>query len=315
MSETEFYFLIHFMAHYLVTGGAGFIGTNLIKQLVADGHQVRSIDSYAAGRFADRVVAGVEYLEGDVMDATAVERAAAGVEGIFHMAALPRVAYSVEHPLETHMVNVVGTLNVLLAAKKQGGIRVVFSSSAAVYGDQPVSPLVETMRPIPLSPYGLHKYESEEYCRLFSQLYGVASVVLRYFNVYGPHMDPQGGYALVVGKFLDQRRRGEPLTISGDGEYYRAYAHVFDIVRANMSAMESKMVGKGEVINIGSTRPTSVNELAALIGGPVVHVAPRVGDPRHSQADGTKAQKMLNWEQKISLEEGIAELKRLWGIE
>jgi UDP-glucose 4-epimerase len=302
------------MKTYLVTGGAGFIGTNLVRALQSAGHHVRVLDNYCAGSFADRKVAGVEYVVGDVCSRTDVERAMNGVAGVFHLAALPRVAYSVEFPFETHMTNVVGTLQVLLAAKNCGGIKVVFSSSAAVYGDQPTSPLVETMRPLPLSPYGLHKYESEEYCRLFNQLYGVPTVVLRYFNVYGPFMDPQGAYALVVGKFLDQRRRGEALTISGDGEYYRAYTHVHDIVRANLLAMESEKVGAGEIINIGSTQPTSVNELAALIGGPVVHVAPRPGDPRHSEADCVKARTLLGWQATIRLEDGIQEMKKLWNV-
>lgn len=302
------------MSKYLVTGGAGFIGTNLVKELVRQGHQVVVLDNFVGGRFPDRIIPRVEYREGDVQDAEVIKSAVKDVNGVFHMAALPRVAYSMEHPWETHEHNVGGTLQVLLAAREYKDVRVVFSSSAAVYGDQSVSPLVETMKPNPISPYALHKFIGEEYCRLFSKVYGVSTVSLRYFNIYGPYLDPKGAYALVVGKFLDQRRRGESLTISGDGEYYRAYTHVDDIVRANILAMTSNQVGKGEVLNIGSDRPTSVNELAQLIGGPVTHVSPRAGDPRESVADSKQAQAMLGWEPTIRLEEGIAMLKKQFGI-
>ena len=243
-----------------------------------------------------------------------MQKIVAGADGVFHLAALPRVAYSVADPLATHQVNVLGTLQVLLAARELGSVRVVLSSSSAVYGDQAVLPLVESMNPRPLSPYGLQKLESEHYCRLFSELYGVPTFALRYFNVYGPHMDPEGAYALVVGKFLRARQCGEPMPVCGDGEYFREYIHVDDIVLANIKAMESSRVGKGEVCNIGSERATSVNELAQLIGGPVVHVPERPGDPRRSAASCRQARELLGWQPRIPLEEGIQQMKKSWGI-
>lgn len=302
------------MAHYLVTGGAGFIGTNLVKQLVANGHRVRVLDNFSAGRFKDRIVAEAEYIGGDIRESEDVFRATDGVSGIFHLAAIPRVSQTVDEPFETHEHNVLGTLQILLAARARGNVRVVFSSSSAVYGNQTIFPLVENLKTAPLSPYGLQKFESEEYCRLFSELYGVPTVSLRYFNVYGPHMDPNGAYALVVGKFLLARQNNEPMTICGDGEYFREYLHVQDVVQANILAMTSANVGKGEVFNIGSGRSTSVNDLAHLIGGPVAYIPPRPGDPRRSEADCTKARKILGWQPTIKLEDGITEMKRLWGV-
>ena len=303
-----------FMAHYLVTGGAGFIGTNLVRQLMVDGHQVRILDNFSAGRFKDRIVVGAEYIGGDVREAGDVFRAMENIDGVFHLAAIPRVSQTVDEPFETHEHNVLGTLQVLLASRAQGNVKVVFSSSSAVYGNQPLFPLVETMKTAPLSPYGLQKFESEEYCRLFSELYGVPTVSLRYFNVYGPHMDPNGAYALVVGKFLLARQKNEPMTICGDGEYFREYLHVQDVVRANILAMTSSKVGKGEVFNIGSGRSTSVNDLAHLIGGPVTYVPPRPGDPRRSEADCSRARTILGWQPSIALEDGIREMKRLWNV-
>ncbi|HLD60856.1 MAG TPA: NAD-dependent epimerase/dehydratase family protein [Patescibacteria group bacterium] len=302
------------MAKYLVTGGAGFIGTNLVKELLKEGHAIRVLDNYESGKFADRVQSGVEYIEGDVRDEADLKKVMKGIEGVFHTAAIPRMSYSVEHPLETNETNVVGTLKTLVAAREAGVKRFIYSGSQSAYGDQPTMPLVETMKAEPLSPYGLQKFIGEEYCRLFASLYGMETVSLRYFNVYGPYMDPEGAYALVVGKFLKQLRDGQPLTICGDGEYYRDYTHVYDIARANILAMTAKGVGKGEVINIGYGHAHSVNELARLIGGPSIFVDPRPGDPRRGEADNTLAKKFLGWEPTIGLEEGIANLKKEWGL-
>jgi len=206
-------------------------------------------------------------------------------------------------------------LNVLVAARDAKVKRLVYSASSSAYGKQTIYPFVETMKPRPLSPYGLQKYIGEEYCRLFSELYSFETVSLRYFNVYGPYMDPNGAYALVIGKFLKQKMDKTPLTICGDGEYYRDYTHVQDIVRANILAMTKETVGKGEVINIGNRNPKSVNELAKLIGGETVFVPPRPGDPRKTEADITLAKELLGWEPTITLEDGVLELKKLWGLE
>ncbi|MDO8499629.1 MAG: NAD-dependent epimerase/dehydratase family protein [bacterium] len=298
------------MSKYLVTGGAGFIGTNLVKQLLADGHQVVVLDNYAAGKKPERIQAGAEYIEGDIRNEADLDRACSGVDGIFHLAALPRVTYSVENPELTHDVNVNGTLKVLLAAKKHGVKRLVFSSSSSVYGGSEKKLLREDMPMNPISPYALHKLIGLHYCRLFVELFGVETVSLIYFNVYGPYLDPNGAYALVVGKFLQQMKNGEPMTVCGDGEYYRDYTHVADVVRANILSMNNDQVGRGEVFNIGCGRPTSVNELVKIIGGEFVSVPDRPGDPRFSGADNTRARSVLNWEPTINLEDGIAELKK-----
>jgi nucleoside-diphosphate-sugar epimerase len=301
---------------YLITGGAGFIGTNLALELLKQGHDVRVFDNYAGGRMHERVIEGVEYIEGDIRDRDALTQALQGIDGVFHMAALPRVTFSVENPELTHDVNVNGTLNVLLAAREAGVKRVVFSSSSSTYGDQPVFPLVEdTMVKKPIAPYALHKFIGEHYMRIFSELYNLQTVSLIYFNVYGPLCDPNGAYALVIGKFLDQRKKGQPMTVCGDGEYFRDYTYVSDVARANILAMTKETVGKGETINIGNHDPHSVNEIVQLIGGDFVNVPPRPGDGRFFKADITKAKELLGWEPTIKLEEGIGMLKKEWGIE
>ncbi len=300
---------------YLVTGGAGFIGTNLMKMLVAEGHTVRSVDNYSAGKLPGRDVATVEYIEGDIRDLEAMKKVTAGVDGIFHLAAVPRVSYSVEHPLETHDNNVNGTLNVLEAARVNKVKRVVFASSSAIWGDQSEYPVSEQAVPKPISPYGFHKLAGEHYCRLWAELYGVETVSLRYFNIYGSHMDPNGAYALVVGKFIEQKRLGQPLTISGDGEYYRDFTHVNDVARANILAMSSNKVGKGEVIEIGGGHPYSVNEVAKIIGGETINVPPRAGDMRFTQANQTLGRELLGWEPTINFTDGISALKKELGVE
>lgn len=302
------------MSHYLVTGGAGFIGSNIVKRLLTEGHQVRVFDNYSGGKKKERFFSGVEYIEGDIRNQEELKKAMMGIEGVFHTAAIPRMPYSVEHPWETNENNVTGTLNVLLAAREAKVKRIVYSASSSAYGDQSVQPYVETMKTHPMSPYGLQKFIGEEYCRLFSSLYGLKTVSLRYFNVYGPLMDPEGAYALVIGKFLKQRKENQPLTICGDGEYYRDYTNVADVVEANILAMTSDQVGSGEVINIGNHDPHSVNELAELIGGEKINVPDRPGDPRRTDADNTLAKKLLGWEPKINLKEGVEALKKEWGI-
>lgn len=303
------------MSHYLVTGGAGFIGTNLVKELLAQGHTVRVLDNFSAGRFPERIQPGAEYMEGDIRNLADVQKAVAGIDGIFHTAAVPRVPYSIEHPLETNENNITGTLNVLVAARDAKVKRVVFSSSGSVYGNNVMGKrLVETMSPAPMTPYAIHKMTAEFYCQAFSELYGLETVSLRYFNVYGPYMDPNGAYALVIGKFFNQLSGGLPMTISGNGEYFRDYTYVADVVAANILAMTAESVGKGERINCGFGKARSVNELAKIIGGPVTFIPDRPGDPRYNEADNALAKKLLKWEPTISLEEGIQELKKEWGI-
>jgi len=300
---------------YLITGGAGFIGANLVKMLLSQNHEVVVVDNYAGGYKEERILDGAKYIDLDICDFEKLnEVCTGGFDGIFHLAALPRVSYSMEQPIETHNTNVNGTLNVLVCAKENNIKRVVFSSSAAVYGDQEKFPVEESFLPNPVSPYGLHKQIGEQYATLFSLVYGIETVSLRYFNVYGPYFDPEGAYALVVGKFIDQRKNNQPMTICGDGEYYRDYVHVADIAKANILAMTGDSVGKGEIINIGSGQSYSVNELAKLIGGPTENIDPRAGDPRKTEADISLAKQLLGWEPEISLEEGIAELKKEFGV-
>ncbi|EKD43992.1 MAG: NAD-dependent epimerase/dehydratase [uncultured bacterium] len=300
---------------YLVTGGAGFIGTNLVVELLKQGHEVVAYDNYSSGKMENRIQSGATYIEGDIRDYEKLKNAMIGIGGVFHTAAIPRMPYSVEHPLETNDNNVNGTVTVLLAARDAKVKRVVYSASSSAYGDQKTMPFVETMKTAPMSPYGLQKYIGEEYSRLFFELYGLETVSLRYFNVYGPFVDPNGAYALVIGKFLQQKKNGEPMTVCGDGEYYRDYTHVSDVVRANIAAMQSTKAGHGEVINIGNKHPYSVNQLVQMIGGEHVNVPARAGDPRRTEADITRAKELLDWEPIVTLEEGVNRLKQEWGLE
>ena len=300
---------------YLVTGGAGFIGTNIVKALIKQGHEVVVVDNYAGGYKEERIQPKARYVDLDIRNYEALSVICAeGFDGVFHLAALPRVTYSVENPILTHDVNVNGTLNVLMAAKENKINKVVFSSSSSVYGDQDKTPFKEDFIAIPISPYALHKFIGEHYCRLFNELYGLKTVSLRYFNVYGPYFDPEGAYALVIGKFLKQVKNGEPMTVCGDGEYYRDYTHVDDIARANILAMESDNVGKGEILNIGNGDPYSVNDLVKMIGGASIKISERPGDVRQTHADFSKAKALLRWEPTVKLEEGIKMLKKEFGL-
>ena len=301
------------MKKVIVTGGAGFIGSNLVKAFVADGFDVHVVDNFAGGRMEGRLCTDATLHETDIRDLKALFKICEGAEYIFHLAALPRVQDSIDRPIETNDVNVNGTLAVLEAARHAGVKKVVFSSSAAVYGDQPVLPLSEDMPASPKSPYGLHKYLGERSMQLWSELYGVPTVSLRYFNVYGPGFDPNGAYALVVGKFLDQRKKGLPLPIAGDGSNTRDYVHVNDVVRANILAAQNPGIARGEVFNIGAGVETSVNEIAAHVEGPVRHVAPRI-EPARCVADVRRAKNTLGWTSTIPLERGIADLKAQLGL-
>jgi len=300
------------MTKAIVTGGAGFIGSHITDALVERGFEVHVVDNLSAGK-KENVNKRATLHVIDVTDFSALEPIFSGASYIFHLAAVPRVQYSIEHPLETNKANVEGTLCVLIAAKKAGAKRFIYSASSSAYGDQEKMPLTEDMPAAPKSPYGLHKYISELYCRLWSEIYSLPTVSLRYFNVYGPRMDPEGAYALVIGKFLKQRSKGEPMTITGDGEQTRDFTHVRDVARANMLAMESQKVGKGEVMNIGAGNAKSVNEVARLIGGPVAYIPARL-EPKHTLADNSLAKKRIGWAPEVSFEEGMAELRKIYGL-
>jgi UDP-glucose 4-epimerase len=298
--------------HSVVVGGAGFIGGHLARSLVERGDKVDIIDNLSGGK-KENVPDGAILHELDIRDYDAIFPVIAGADVVFHLAALPRVQYSIDYPKLTHDVNVTGGLNVLLAARDGKVGRVVYSGSSSVYGDQEKLPLNEKMREKPVHPYGLQKYVVEEYARLFADIYGLSTVTLRYFNVYGPKMDPDGPYALAIGRFLKLKKEGQPLTIVGDGEQTRDFTHVSDVVRANLLAAESAQVGKGESINIGSGRNVSVNELARMIGGETVHVPARK-EARHTLADIRRAKELLDWEPQVKIEDAIRDLRREWGV-
>lgn len=294
----------------VVTGGAGFIGSNLVNALVLEDFDVHVIDNLRAGK-KESVNESATLHIADVTDFSAIKDIFKGARNVFHLAAIPRVPYSIEQPRETNETNVVGTLNVLVASKEANVKKVIYSASSSAYGDQDIMPLNESMKANPKSPYGLQKYIGELYCKTWSSIYGLGTVSLRYFNVYGPGQSDEGAYALVIARFLKQKREGKPLTITGNGEQTRDFTHVRDVVRANILAMESDKVGRGEVINIGAGNNHSVNKIAALIGGPIQYVEARL-EPKHTLADNSLARELLGWIPKENFEEAIEELKKMY---
>ena len=288
-----------------VVGGAGFIGSNLVDALVSRGEDVVVVDNLSTG-YRRNLNPAAPLHEIDI--ATDSERLTSALHGrdvVFLTAAMPRVPRSIEDPVGTHDVNVTGALRVLKAAVDAGVRRVVYSSSSSVYGEQPTLPLTEDLQPRPLNPYACQKYMSEIYARNFSRIYGLETVCLRYFNVYGPRQVTEGAYRLVISIFMDQRMRGEPMTIHGDGDQTRDFTWVGDVVRANILAAESQRVGRGEPINVGAGSEVSIKRVAELIGGPVVHVAPRGFDERFKRAGIERARELLGWQPEIQIEEGI----------
>lgn len=297
----------------IVTGGAGFIGSHLVDALIEQGYAVHCVDNYIGGKYENRFNPKAIYHEVDIRKTEEMTSIFQGARWVFHTAALPRVAYSVENPLLTTDVNVMGTVSVLIAAVRAKISRIVYSSSSSVYGEQKTLPFVETMTPNPVNPYGLQKLVGEQFARMWSSTYGIETISLRYFNVYGPRIDPTGPYALAVGAFLLAKKEGRPMTIYGDGTVTRDYTHVRDVVRANLLAAESNKVGKGEVFNIGTGRNITIKCLAEMVGGEVVYEPPRI-EAHDSRADTTKAKRLLLWEPTVQLEEGIDELRKFFGI-
>jgi len=290
----------------LVTGGAGFIGSHLVDALIGSGVAVRVVDNFVTGK-RENLNPAADLREADIRVEESLLPCLAGVDCVFHLAALPRVPLSIEKPVETHLTNVLGTLNVLVGARKVGVRRVVYASSSSVYGEQPSLPLREEMTPNPLSPYALQKLVGEQYMRLFHRLFGLETVVLRYFNVFGPRMSVGGPYATVISAFLLARNEGRPLPVYGDGEQTRDFTSVREVVRATMLAMDCK-VADGRPINVGAGQAISVNRIASLVGGPVVRFAPRPAEPRHTLADTSVAAKLLGWRPSLSTERAIVEL-------
>lgn len=296
----------------LVTGGAGFIGSNLVDALIERGDDVIIIDNLATGK-KENINSKAKFFNEDIRNLEKIKPLFKGVDYVFHFAAFPRVQPSIEDPVTSNDINLNGTLNVLVAARDAKVKKVVYSASSSAYGNQEKMPLSEDMPAHPLSPYGLQKYIGELYCRLFTEIYSLPTVSLRYFNAYGKRQATEGAYCLVMGIFVQQRLNGEPMTIVGDGEQRRDFTSVVDVVRANILAAESDKVGRGEVINIGQGNNYSVNELAKMIGGPAVHIAPRI-EPKETLADNSLARELLGWEPTVELPEWMEEYKRETGL-
>jgi UDP-glucose 4-epimerase len=294
-----------------VVGGAGFIGSNLVDVLVERGDDVLVVDNLSTG-YRRNLNSTAPLHDIDISeDSERLTSVLNGREVVFLTAAMPRVPRSIEDPVGTHAVNVTGALRVLKAAVDAGVRRIVYSSSSSVYGDQPTLPLTEDMHPGPLNPYACQKLMGEIYARNFAHIYGLETVCLRYFNVYGPRQVTEGAYRLVISIFMDQRQQGQPMTIHGDGEQTRDFTWVGDVVRANVLAAESDRVGRGEPINIGAGTEVSVNRVAELIGGPVVHVPPRGFDERFKRAGIDRARELLGWEPRVQVDEGIRRIVEL----
>ncbi len=300
------------MKRALVTGGAGFIGSHLVEGLLARGLDVRVLDNFATGRRENlsRVLSEIDLLEGDLCNLTTVRAAVRGVDVVFHLAALPSVARSIEHPLESNQVNITGTVNLLVAARDAGVRRVVYAASSAAYGNQPTLPKVETMAPQPLSPYAVSKLAGEQYMQVFTRLYGLSTISLRYFNIFGPRQDPTTQYAGVIAKFATFAIHGQPYTVWGDGETSRDFTYVENAVQANLLAAEAAYEGS-PLVNIAFGRRTTLNQLWAMMNEltgqhlPAQYGPERPGDVRHSHADITCARQILGYDPQVDVREGL----------
>jgi len=292
--------------NYLVVGGAGFIGSNLVDELIRLKNRVTVLDNLSTGK-KENINPRAKFVKGDIRNLKQIVPFFKNIDGVFLLAALPRVQYSIDYPVKTNRNNIEGILNVLIASQKTNVKRVVYSSSSSIYGQPEKLPTKENSIPNPLSPYGLQKYAGEEYCRLFSLIHETETVSLRYFNVYGPRMDDRGAYVTVMSVFLKQLANKQPLTITGDGTQTRDFSYVSDVVRANVLAMKSKKVGKGEAINIGGIKNYSINQIAKMFGDEVKYIPLRI-EPHDTLADISLAKKLLDWQPKIKLEEGIKKL-------
>jgi len=300
------------MKRYLVTGGAGFIGSHIAEELVERGHEVRIVDNFLTGKreniasFLDKI----ELIEGDIRDFSLCKRASDGVDFVLHQAALPSVPRSIENPLMTNEINVKGTLNLLLASRDAGVKKFVFASSSSVYGDDQRLPKKEGEEGAPLSPYAISKLVGEMYCQVFSQIYSLSTVCLRYFNIFGPRQDPYSQYSAVIPNFINKMVKGESPTIFGDGEQSRDFTYVANVVEANKLAVEAKDVS-GEILNIACGERTTVNSLVIEINQilkkdiKAIYDKLRPGDVMHSYADISEAENVLKYKPLVSFTEGL----------
>ena len=294
----------------LVTGGAGFIGSNIVDELINRGHQVVVIDNESAeenDRFYWNEKAENHKL--DICDYKKIEPLFKNIDYVFHLAAQSRIQPAVKNPIRTVRVNCEGTTNILQASRENGVKKVIYSSTSACYGLANEPPLHEEMNTDCLNPYSVSKVGGEEICKMYTKLFGLKTVTFRYFNVYGDRQPTRGQYAPVIGLFKKQKEAGMPMTVVGDGLQTRDYTNVKDVVRANILAAESKRVGNGEVINIGVGRSYSVMDLVDMIGGEHVFIPPRIGESRHTLADVSKANYLLEWEPEINLEDWLEDSK------
>jgi len=299
-------------ASCLVTGGAGFIGSALARALLARGDRVRVLDNFFSGKRANlaEVSTDIELVEADIRDEAALARALTGVELVFHQAAIPSVPRSLADPIASHDANATGTLKVLAAAHKAGVRRVVYAASSSAYGDTPTLPKVETMRPMPLSPYAVSKLAGEHYCQVYAGAFGLETVSLRYFNVFGPRQDPRSEYAAVIPRFVTAALGGQGVTIYGDGTQSRDFCFIDNTVEANLAAASAPGVS-GQLFNVACGAATSLNDVVRLVAEIVGHAVPityapgRVGDVKHSLADVTAARTRLGYRGAISFAEGL----------
>lgn len=303
------------MAHCLVTGGAGFIGSHLVEALLARGDTVRVLDNLSSGYLANlaAVREEIDFIRGDVRDQAAVQTAVQGIDIIFHLAAMVSVPQSMAEPLDAESINAAGTLNLLYAANNAGVRRLVLSSTCAVYGDEPTLPKTETMRPEPKSPYAVAKLAAEHYCQVFNESFDLQTVVLRYFNVFGPRQDPSSAYSGVISIFVGKLSRGVAPTIFGSGQQTRDFVFVADVARANLLAAAVEQAA-GYVFNIGTGHAVSVNQLFDTLAHILncdlrPHYAPpRSGDILHSYSDPALAQVVLGWQPQVDFEAGLQRL-------
>ena len=299
------------MAHYLVTGGAGFIGSHLAEALVRRGESVRVVDNLATGKRQNLAhLPEVEFLHGDLADADVARQAVTGVDYVLHQAAIPSVPRSVEDPITSNRANIDASLNLLVAARDAKVRRVVYAGSSSAYGNTPTLPKVETMPTAPLSPYALQKLVAEQYCQMFTSLYGLETVTTRYFNVFGPRQDPSSPYSGVISLFISALCENRQPTIYGDGEHTRDFTYVANVVDGVLKACHAPKAS-GEVINVATSGRISLNHLFAtvrnLVGAKVepLYAPPRAGDVKDSQADITKARELLGYTPIVSFEDGL----------
>ena len=299
------------MPSYLVTGGAGFIGSHLAEELARRGERVRVADSFITGKRENlKHVPGVELFEGDLADLTVAQRAVAGVDYVLHQAAIPSVPRSVQDPITSNRANIDASLNVLVAARDAGVRRLVYAGSSSAYGNTPTLPKVETMGTAPRSPYALQKLVAEQYCQMFTRLYGLETVTIRYFNVFGPRQDPSSPYSGVISLFIRALVEGRQPTIYGDGEQTRDFTYVANVVDGVLRACTAP-AASGEVINVATGGRISLNQLfetlKGLTGANVnpLYAEERAGDVRDSQADISKAQRLLGYQPLVALEQGL----------